>query len=465
MRWPLTGLIAGICSVVAMRVAELTTGGWLWPVTLLYVSVVLGPRPRLRLVVGIAAVQAVWAFNLEWAVLQHSASRTVAGIGPEVLWLTAALAVTVAIGNWRRWTRAAIQQQRAEVEQQRTAERLRVAREVHDTVAHTLAVVGVHLNVAADALDTAPDEARAALRLAQDVRRKAMGDLSSLVGVLRDDRRPTAEPLDLEALVAQVRAAGLDARLHVDGADAALPVRTAVGLVVREALTNTVRHAAARTVTVTVHYGPTTEVTVADDGTGSGAPVRARADRDAGAGRGARRFAHHGRCRGLRRTRDNPVMTVHVLLADDQALVRAGFSSLLRRTRDVTVVGEASTGDEAVRQARRLRPDVVLMDIRMPGLDGIDGDRADRRRPRPRRHPGRHPHHVRDGRARVRGAAGRRERLPHQGGRARRAAPRGPGRGGRRGAAVAERDRPGDRPVRAPPGRRAVTDGGAGSPS
>ena len=64
-------------------------------------------------------------------------------------------------------------------------------------------------------------------------------------------------------------------------------------------------------------------------------------------------------------------MTVHVLLADDQALVRAGFSSLLRRTRDVTVVGEAATGDEAVREARRLRPDVVLMDIRMPGLDGI----------------------------------------------------------------------------------------------
>ncbi|MEV4132335.1 response regulator transcription factor [Dactylosporangium sp. NPDC049742] len=64
-------------------------------------------------------------------------------------------------------------------------------------------------------------------------------------------------------------------------------------------------------------------------------------------------------------------MTVNVLLADDQALVRAGFSSLLRRTRDITVVGEASTGDEAVREARRLRPDVVLMDIRMPGLDGI----------------------------------------------------------------------------------------------
>ena len=68
-------------------------------------------------------------------------------------------------------------------------------------------------------------------------------------------------------------------------------------------------------------------------------------------------------------------MTISVLLADDQHLVRAGFRSLLRRDRDITVVGEASTGDEAVRTARELRPDVILMDIRMPGLDGIAATR------------------------------------------------------------------------------------------
>ncbi|MEU9854037.1 response regulator transcription factor [Streptomyces sp. NPDC047974] len=69
-------------------------------------------------------------------------------------------------------------------------------------------------------------------------------------------------------------------------------------------------------------------------------------------------------------------MTISVLLADDQALVRAGFRSLLRRTRDIEVVGEAATGDEALRAVRELRPDVVLMDIRMPGTDGLTATEA-----------------------------------------------------------------------------------------
>ncbi|WP_345529097.1 response regulator transcription factor, partial [Streptomyces showdoensis] len=69
-------------------------------------------------------------------------------------------------------------------------------------------------------------------------------------------------------------------------------------------------------------------------------------------------------------------MTIKVLLADDQALVRAGFSSLLARSEDIQVVGEAGTGDEAVRAARAVRPDVVLMDIRMPGTDGLTATRT-----------------------------------------------------------------------------------------
>jgi len=68
-------------------------------------------------------------------------------------------------------------------------------------------------------------------------------------------------------------------------------------------------------------------------------------------------------------------VSTRVLIADDQALVRAGFRKLLESAPDIEVVGEASDGREAVDQARRLRPSIVLMDIRMPRLDGIEATR------------------------------------------------------------------------------------------
>jgi DNA-binding NarL/FixJ family response regulator len=66
---------------------------------------------------------------------------------------------------------------------------------------------------------------------------------------------------------------------------------------------------------------------------------------------------------------------IRVLLVDDQALVRAGFRALLDAQRDIEVVGEAAGGEQAVRMAVERRPDVVLMDIRMPGVDGLTATR------------------------------------------------------------------------------------------
>ena len=73
-------------------------------------------------------------------------------------------------------------------------------------------------------------------------------------------------------------------------------------------------------------------------------------------------------------------MTIRVLLADDQELMRMGFRMVLESQPDMEIVGEASDGNEAIEQAQRLEPDVILMDLVMPGLDGIGAMRQLRAR-------------------------------------------------------------------------------------
>ena len=68
-------------------------------------------------------------------------------------------------------------------------------------------------------------------------------------------------------------------------------------------------------------------------------------------------------------------MTIRLLLADDQAMVRQGFGALLSAQDGIVVAGEATDGEEAVRVSRELRPDVVLMDVRMPVMDGLEATR------------------------------------------------------------------------------------------
>ena len=79
---------------------------------------------------------------------------------------------------------------------------------------------------------------------------------------------------------------------------------------------------------------------------------------------------------------------IRVVIADDQALVRGGLKMILETQADIEVAGEAGDGDEAVAMVRKLTPDVVLMDIRMPGTDGVQATRAITRD----RAPGDRPH-------------------------------------------------------------------------
>ena len=68
-------------------------------------------------------------------------------------------------------------------------------------------------------------------------------------------------------------------------------------------------------------------------------------------------------------------MVIKVFLADDHAVVRDGLRALLEAQTDITVVGDAANGEEALAQAQSLRPDVVVMDISMPGMDGLEAAR------------------------------------------------------------------------------------------
>jgi signal transduction histidine kinase len=159
-RFPVTVLVLSVLSVAALRSAELISSGWAWPATAAFVAVVLAGKMRTAVVVG--ALTLLFGANWDGFVdLDLTLNQTLTRIGGETLWLAAVLAAAQAYRNTRRWqsevaARLAQDEHERELDarRRRAEERVDIARDLHDVVSHTLAVVGVHLNVALDAFDT-----------------------------------------------------------------------------------------------------------------------------------------------------------------------------------------------------------------------------------------------------------------------------------------------------------------------
>ncbi len=279
-----------------------------------------------------------------------------------------------------------------------SAERNRIAREMHDIVAHNLSVMIALADGASYAVGSSAPSAERAIAKISATGRDALLEMRRLLGVLREDG--DAQPLEpqpriaeLESIVEGVAAAGVPVELHVDGDPQALSagVQLAVFRVAQEALTNTLKHT-VRPTSACVRLRcdrDSVELDVLDTGPRAAAakPARARYPRDArtrarlrrraaGRTRAGRRLARaHARAPEPRSGEPGVAMSTRILLADDQELMRMGFRMVIESQEDLLVAGEAADGEQAVAAAAELAPDVVLMDVRMPGLDGIDATR------------------------------------------------------------------------------------------
>ena len=305
-------------------------------------------------------------------------------------------------------------------------ERSRIARELHDVVSHAISVTVLQARGARRLLGSDEAAVRRALDAIEHTNTSALGDMRRLLAVLRDTDGPATEDSEhppapslehLPALLDQVRESGVPVELEVFGDAGVVPpgVDLSAYRIVQEALTNVIKHAGSARAT--------------------GAPglLRRRAgdlhrrrrhpgeqrrwegpwpDRHQGAGVGGGRRGR-GRASCRRRVRGaGPAalraggLVIRVVLADDQPLVRTGLRMILSSEPDIEVVGEAEDGAAAIARCAELSPDVVLMDVRMPGVDGIQATRAGHRGRRSAAGAG--ADDVRPRRVRLRRAAGRR---------------------------------------------------------
>ncbi|MER7693204.1 sensor histidine kinase [Streptomyces sp. NPDC097610] len=201
---------------------------------------------------------------------------------PFALLFAVAWSVGFAVGQRRRYLHALLRQERDRADHEAAAERLRIARELHDGIAHSMSVISVQAGFGRLVLDDRPQDARGALEAIETTGRETLVELRRMLGVLRDDTddadlAPAAHLADLNRLAERTRRAGLRIDLAVTGHARPLPpgLEAAAYRIVQEAVTNVVKHADASTAHVTVAYGSgELTLTVIDDGSVRPAPGR-----------------------------------------------------------------------------------------------------------------------------------------------------------------------------------------------
>src|SRR5262245_44533619 len=273
-RAPLAVAVVVVGAAVVYGVAELPDPAIMFaPALALYSVGAYRPQPvSLGFALGGAAVGIV--------ALVVSADADIADVAVGYVVTITAWAVGLTVRGQREQTARAEAQRADDAHRAASDERIRIARELHDVVAHHLSVIVVQAEAAQEVLASRPDRAGAAMETVADTARGALGELRRVLGVLREDATlaPAPDLAAVDELVASVRDAGLDVEVRTEGD--ARPLSGVVSLaayrVVQESLTNVLRHAAARRAEVALAYGDDAlVVTVSDDGRGSDPTARA----------------------------------------------------------------------------------------------------------------------------------------------------------------------------------------------